>query len=64
MGLAFREAGLDFHKTRPCRLFLEKIGGDPEAVMTDGAKERIRRLFMVINERFERHTTREGPPFN
>ena len=33
MGLAFREAGLNFHKTRPCRLFLEKIGGDPEAMI-------------------------------
>ncbi len=60
---AFNEIDLEFHKTRPTRLLLDKMASDPSSVMTDGAKERIGRLFRVINERFERHSAREGKPF-
>ncbi|MCA2008520.1 AAA family ATPase [Tritonibacter mobilis] len=64
MEQAFKEVGLEFYKTRPTRLFLEKMGTDPGAVMTQGAKDRIGKLFTIINERFERHSTRNGKPFD
>ncbi|MCG7495202.1 AAA family ATPase [Thalassobius sp. Cn5-15] len=64
MEQAFQEVGLEFNKTRPMRLFLRKMGTDPGAVMTDGAKDRIGRLFTATNERFERHVARDGQPFD
>jgi hypothetical protein len=64
MEQAFQDVGLEFNKTRPVRLFLRKMGTDPGAVMTDGAKDRIGRLFTATNERFERHVARDGQPFD
>jgi predicted ATPase len=64
MEQAFKEAGLEFHKTRPTRLFLAKMGLDPDEVMTQGAKDRFGQLFRVINDRFARHGARTGKAFD
>lgn len=54
---AFADAGLTFHKTRPARLFLAKMGSDPGAVMTDGTKERFSKLFELIRVRREKQNS-------
>lgn len=64
MEQALKDIGLEFYKTRPTRLFLDKMGTDPGAVMTQGTRDRISQLFSVINERFERHSARNGQPFD
>lgn len=43
--LAFEKLGIEFHKTRPARLFLDKMGSDPESVLSDDSKSRFTRLF-------------------
>lgn len=64
MEQAFKDVGLEFNKTRPMRLLLDKMGTDPDEVMTQGTKDRLGQLFSVINDRFKRHSERKGQPFN
>jgi energy-coupling factor transporter ATP-binding protein EcfA2 len=48
---AFKAAGLDFHKTRPMRLLLAKMGADPKQIVTQEVVERFRALCNLINKR-------------
>jgi len=48
---AFKAAGLDFHKTRPMRLLLAKMGADPKQIVTQEVAERFRALCNLINNR-------------
>lgn len=52
--LGLEELGIEFHKTRPTRLFLSKISGDADSIVTPETIERFERLFKGINSRFER----------
>jgi hypothetical protein len=60
---AFKARGLEFHKTRPARLLLNRMATDPGKVMTAASIERFGRLFVTIAEAFERHTSRNTGPF-
>lgn len=60
---ALREVGVDFHKTRPTRLFLKKMADDPAAIVTQAAAQRFSTLFGVINERLKKHAARAAMPF-
>lgn len=60
---AFAAIGLEFHKTRPARLFLSKIGGDANAVMPAPAVERFEALFAKIAEMHAKISARGAKPF-
>lgn len=61
---AFRDLGIEFHKTRPTRLLLKKIASDPKTILTDDSAKRFETLFAVINERLEKHVARASKPFH
>jgi energy-coupling factor transporter ATP-binding protein EcfA2 len=48
---AFKTAGLDFHKTRPMRLLLGKMGTDPKQIVTQDVADRFRTLCEIANSR-------------
>lgn len=60
---AFGRLGMNFHKTRPAKLFLRKMAEAPEELITGATGERFRRLFGVINERSTAAERRESRPF-
>jgi hypothetical protein len=60
---AFKAAGLEFYKTRPARLFLNKMAADAASIMTTPSIERFQRLFRKIAAQFRRHIDRNAPPF-
>ena len=64
MEQAFKEIGLKFHRMRPARLFLQRMGADPDTVMSQGAIDRFGQLFTLVNERFDQHVGRNGNPFD
>ena len=48
---AFKELGIEFHKTRPASLFLRRAGEKPESVMTDETLKRFQALFKAVRSR-------------
>jgi hypothetical protein len=60
---AFRDIGLEFHKTRPSRLLLAKMGSEPAAIITEKAAVPFEKLFAAINERLVKHVSRQAAPF-
>jgi hypothetical protein len=60
---AFADLGLEFHKTRPSRLLLTKMGNEPEKIVTTTAAERLERLFDVIAKSHARNASRNAEPF-
>ena len=60
---AFAAVGLEFHKTRPARLFLSKMATEPERVMPTAAIERFERLFSKINLAHTKIAARSSEPF-
>lgn len=60
---AFAALGMDFHKTRPAKLFLRKMAASPEEVLTGETEDRFRRLFAVVAEKAERVGRGDGRPF-
>lgn len=48
---AFKTAGLEFHKTRPMRLLLAKMGTDPKQIVTRDVADRFRTLCEIANKR-------------
>lgn len=55
---AFDALSISFHKTRPTRLFLQKMAADPSSVLPAGSKGQFERLFKAINAALEKHLTR------
>lgn len=55
---AFEDLDMTFHKTRPARLFLRKMGESPEKMLTAESQERFQALFRLINERLMKHLDR------
>jgi hypothetical protein len=60
---AFAAIGLEFHKTRPARLFLSKMAKEPETVMPNAAVERFELLFGQINQAHTTIVARNAEPF-
>lgn len=60
---AFSDIGLEFHKTRPSRLFLSKIAKEPSSVMPATATERFEALFEQIRQVHNKLTARSSEPF-
>lgn len=55
---AFNALSIDFHKTRPTRLFLRKMAEDPTTVLPVESEGRFERLFKTINIGLEKHLAR------
>jgi predicted ATP-dependent endonuclease of OLD family len=49
--LALRDLDIEFHKTRPTRLFLAKMSTSPDEVLSSEARARFEKLFGAINKR-------------
>ncbi len=60
---AFAEVGLEFHKTRPARLFLSKMAKDPGSVMLNETVQRFQTLFEQISQMHTKITARSDEPF-
>lgn len=51
--VAFQGLGLEFHKTRPARLFLRRIAEKPESLLPKESRERFERVFATVAMKFE-----------
>jgi hypothetical protein len=60
---AFSALGLDFHKTRPDRLFLKKMGSEPADMLPPSSIERFESLFSAISGAHTKVTNRDSKPF-
>jgi energy-coupling factor transporter ATP-binding protein EcfA2 len=60
---AFAALGLEFHKTRPAREFLERMAMDPTAVLSGATQPRFQKLFAEISRRVERLMSQSAEPF-
>jgi hypothetical protein len=60
---AFAAIGLEFHKTRPAREFLERIGRTPATVLTGATQPRFEKLFAVVTARLQQLMSRGAEPF-
>lgn len=61
---AFQALGMDFHKTRPARLLLNKMATGPAKIVDDPTSERFQKLFEGVNKRLAQHVARNAGPFN
>lgn len=55
--------GIEFHKTRPARLFLRKMATNPASVMSEHSAQRFATLFKRVNERLQKHMDRGAGTF-
>lgn len=60
---AFKDLGIEFHKTRPTRLLLKKMASEPDTILTEDSVRRFETIFAVINERHEKHIARSDAAF-
>lgn len=60
---AFAALDMNFHKTRPAKLFLRKMAESPEEVLAGETEERFGKLFAAINSKAETVERRDGRPF-
>jgi hypothetical protein len=60
---AFADAGLEFNKTRIARLFLTKMGNEPDRVMSATAITRFEALFDQISKAHAKLKSRVAAPF-
>ncbi len=60
---AFGDIGLEFHKTRPARLFLNKSATQPAVVMTSTTLENFGRLFARVSQLHTKNIARAAEPF-
>jgi hypothetical protein len=52
---AFDLLFIDVHKTRPTRLFLQKMANNPSSVLPAGSEGQFEHLFKTINQALETH---------
>lgn len=60
---AFAELGLEFHKSRPARLLLNKMAKDAATTIPAPSIERFERLFAKITTLYEANLKRAAGPF-
>lgn len=63
MEAAFESLGMEFHKTRPARLFLRKMATEPASVLTADSEARFEALFGMVNQRLSRQQLRGAKAF-
>lgn len=62
--VAFKDLGIDFHKTRPTRLLLKKMASDPKTIVTADTAKWFESIFSVINGRLAKHIALADKPFH
>jgi hypothetical protein len=60
---AFKDLGIEFHKTRPTRLLLNKMAKEPATIVTEESAKRFEALFKTVNERLQKHMDRSAGAF-
>jgi hypothetical protein len=60
---ALADLGIDFHKTRPARLLLDKMGSTPDTIATVATVDRFQRLFGSLNKRLAKIVAKDTEPF-
>ena len=60
---AFNSLGIDFHKTRPAKLFLRRVAEAPASVLPNPSLERFENLFKLVHQRFDAQERRGQQPF-
>jgi len=55
---AFDALSISFHKTRPARLFLQKMANDPSSVLPAESEAQFERLCKAVNAALEKHLAR------
>jgi hypothetical protein len=61
---AFQDIGIEFHKTRPARLLLNKMATDAPNIIPQSTVERFDRLFGRISNLHAANVKRHAEPFN
>lgn len=61
---AFQDIGIEFHKTRPSRLLLNKMATDAANIIPQGTVERFERLFARISNLHAANIKRNVAPFS
>jgi len=61
---AFEAAGMEFHKTRPARLFLKKMADEAAHVLPPASLDRIDRLFTKIRDLHTKNVARSAEAFS
>jgi predicted ATP-dependent endonuclease of OLD family len=61
---AFADLGIEFHKTRPARLFLNKMASEAAKMIPASSVERFERLFAKISALHTRNINRKAEPFS
>jgi hypothetical protein len=59
----FAAIGIEFHKTRPARKFLDEMASNPAGMVTAPSRARFERLFGSISTQFARQAARSAEPF-
>jgi hypothetical protein len=60
---ALKDLGIEFHKTRPSRLFVSKMASDCSSVLTNDSLDKFEALFKIINERLHKLHANGGSTF-
>ncbi|MEK0267627.1 AAA family ATPase [Stenotrophomonas rhizophila] len=60
---AFVGLGIQFHKTRPARLFLKKMAANPATVLPKDSADRFTALFNLVNQRLDKSSEKSSKPF-
>lgn len=60
---AFDKIGVEFHKTRPARLFLKMMADAPDSVIFGPSKDRFVKLFEIISEAHTHLISKPTNPF-
>lgn len=60
---ALADLGIEFHKTRPARLLLNRMAAKPADVVNSKVADRFELLFNKINTRLAKHASRGREPF-
>ncbi|MHB0991707.1 MAG: AAA family ATPase [Burkholderiales bacterium] len=61
--LGLSELNIPFHKTRPTRLFLQKMASEPEKMLSEESAKKFEALFTIINKRLDKQVNRIAKPF-
>lgn len=60
---AFKTLGIEFNKMRPARLFLRRIGEDPQSLITPTSRAHFENLFKIVLDRLAKQMVANRPPF-
>jgi predicted ATP-dependent endonuclease of OLD family len=61
---AFQDLGMEFHKTRPARLLLNKMGTDAATIISATTVKRFERLFSTLSKLHTANLKRNAEPFD